>query len=83
MKKVYETPELEIELYELDGSIAANCPHVPSFGPEPTETHGSICDEFDDGGGGFVETYSMQRNASFDEKTCDCYVTATGGYFTS
>ena len=34
MKKVYEAPEVEIELYELNASIASHCGIVVSNGPE-------------------------------------------------
>ena len=46
MKKAYHKPLIEIERYELNASIAANCGRVISLGPEaPGKT---ICDEFKD-----------------------------------
>ena len=84
MKKVYSKPVVEIEVYEMDTNIAANCGNTVSLGPEaPGHT---ICDEFKDA----FEVYSLARSTgrSFYNDgtlvTCDCYYTSGGqGYFTS
>ncbi len=86
MKKVYEAPEVEIELYELDRSIASNCHTVVNNGPEAP---GHIqCDDYPDNT--FDDTMAANygarpHNVSFyDESTCDCYYTADGnGYWQS
>ena len=84
MKKVYETPDIIIERYELNKSIASNCATVVSNGPEvPGHEQG---EDYDNPFG----NYSMARrskpyNVSFyDDQSCDCYYTASGnGYWTS
>lgn len=79
MKKVYEAPEVEIELYELDASIASNCEVTVTFDPEQCP------DMFP---GGEFETYSMRSTNTpvfyEDSGTCDCYYNSNGGtYFNS
>ena len=55
MKKVYETPDIIIERYELNKSIASNCATVVSNGPE-VPGH-EQCEDYDNPFG----NYSMAR----------------------
>lgn len=80
MKKAYEAPEVEIELYELDASVAATCQQKPTYGPD------EMCEGFE--GGDFeVASRSSQKGATVfyeTDKSCDCYYSASGGiYFNS
>lgn len=84
MKKTYVAPNLEIERYELDASIASHCCIVVSNGPE-MGNH-TQCQDYQDPFG----TYSMRGtepvyNVQFYEDTnCDCYTTGGDyGYWTS
>lgn len=87
MKAGYTKPMIEIEKYELDASVAANCGPIVTLGPG-TGTPESVCDEFE---GAFdVSAYGLQRSGgnSFYESgsayACDCYYSSGGeGYFTS
>lgn len=87
MKKVYEAPEVEIELYELDRSIASNCHIVVTNGPAAPghdKCYDYPDDIFDDDV--MASNYGARpHNVSFyDESTCDCYYTADGhGYWQS
>lgn len=87
MKKSYVAPCLEIEVYTLSTSIAANCTTPVDAGPDTAGR--KDCDDFDD-------LFDMNSNsgislasegASFydsDPGYCDCYyTTGSGGYFTS
>lgn len=90
MKKMYTSPVIEIESYNLSDSIAANCKTLTNFGPGVPGTNLAVCD-------GFIEIptlpFSVGGNdimsASFYDGTeggvmCDCYYTAGGeGYFSS
>ena len=89
MKKAYHKPLIEIERYELNASIAANCGRVISLGPEaPGKT---ICDEFKDA----FEVFSVIPGLGIQATggtpfyadgaaNCDCYYSSGGGiYFTS
>ena len=90
MKKAYHKPLIEIERYELNASIAANCGRVITLGPEAPGK--DICDEFKDAfevvsvipGIGIM---SITKNTPFyadGAANCDCYYTSGGlGYFTS
>lgn len=86
MKKVYSKPVVEIEVYEMNTNIAANCGAPVSLGPEAP---GKVtCEEFKDA----FEVFSL-RNARavggtpfYDDgaANCDCYYSSGGGtYFTS
>lgn len=85
MKKAYTKPLIEIDAYELNASIAANCGSVITLGP------GSPSDEMcSDWVGTFHvgdDLNAINGNTSFYESGlggCDCYYTASGkGYFTS
>lgn len=73
-KKLYEAPNLEIEKYELDMSIASNCEIVVSNGPAMGDHE--ECSDYD-------EPFSMARSAPYnvdfyEDTQCDCYT--TGGY---
>lgn len=83
MKKEYETPKLEIEIYTLDASIASNCKTSVSMGPGYGEY--DACEEFDFD----IVMYSAETPFydSDDEKgggVCTCYYTAgNSGFFAS
>lgn len=86
MKKTYVAPDLEIERYELDASIASNCATVVTMGDYGGGAGEPACDDYL----ALVDksdssTWSLRPyNVSFWENTCDCYTTAGGaGYFTS
>lgn len=80
MKKVYVEPELVLELYTLDASIASNCEEVVSNGPE-AGNH-SACKDY-------VAPFSLYKsepiNVNFYEDTaCECYTSGQNGmYWTS
>lgn len=89
MKKAYSKPLIEIEAYELNAAIAANCGKQVTLGPEaPGKT---TCDEFKDA----WEVLSLIPGVSVQSTggtpfyadgaaNCDCYYTSGGGvYFTS
>lgn len=89
MRKVYSKPTIEVELYTLDQSIAANCGNVVTLGPGDYED--KVCDKFkgDDEILTFNPGFSVQSTAkSFyngeNGPVCDCYYSSGGeGYFTS
>lgn len=88
MKKVYEAPTLEIELYELNASIASNCAVVVTMGDYGgNDSKGEkACDDYLEMVGlPTTSSYSLRaHNVNFWENTCDCYTTAGGaGFFTS
>lgn len=86
MKKVYEAPSLEIELYELDASIASNCSTVVEMGPAGPGAEKVCKDYYDITGEPYPEsaTWSLRHNVDFwTEKSCDCYYSASGAFFTS
>ena len=86
MKKVYEAPSLEIELYELDTSIASNCSTVVTMGPEGPGAE-KVCDDYYEKSGEpypASANYSLRHNVDFwTEASCDCYYSASGAFFTS
>lgn len=85
MKKVYEAPTLEIELYELDASIASNCTVVVTMGDYGGDLSNGeeACKDYLEMVG-LPTTYARAHNVNFWENTCDCYTTAGGvGFFTS
>ena len=85
MKKAYSKPLLEIEVYELNTNIAANCESKVSLGPEAPGR--VVCDEFKDA----FEVFSLYARTkagtpfySDGAVSCDCYYSSGGGwYFTS
>ncbi len=80
-KKVYTRPLVEIEVYELNTSIAANCVSKVSFGPEAPGKE--VCGEFGDV---FEVALYTSGKSFYSDGTaeCDCYYTSGGqGYFTS
>lgn len=93
MKKQYTKPLIEIETYQLNASIAANCSNVINVGPGipgSTEYEYRQCSDF--GGSGFLSLIpdvglNSTGNTPFyadGAKHCDCYYTSGGkGYFTS
>lgn len=81
MKKAYTKPLIEIEAYELNASIAANCATKATFGPGD-KAHLEVCDEWI--GVLHVGDGLNEINSAFYEDTCDCYYSiSTDGYFTS
>lgn len=87
MKKTYERPTLEIEVYMLNASIASNCSLVVDMGPEGPGAQ-KVCKEYYDKTGetppARIASYSMPHNVQFwSEETCDCYYSAGNGCFTS
>lgn len=86
MKKIYEAPDLEIETYELDVSIASNCNTVVQMGPEGPDAEKVCQDYYDIAGEPYPDTalWSLRHNVDFwTEAACDCYYSASGTYFTS
>lgn len=84
MKKVYHAPELEIEVYQLNASIASNCHNVVNMGPEAMDAE-EVCDDYYAISG---ETMPARRSRPHNidfwtENTCDCYYSAGGTFFTS
>ena len=86
MKKVYVTPTVEIERYELDANIASNCGIVVSNGPG-VGSH-QQCEDYEDPFA--MSTYSMARSSGphnvqfYEDTNCDCYYSASDyGYWTS
>ena len=80
MKKKYETPLLETEIFELNENIAQNCKNVVSNGPEEG-TH-KLCEDY-------TSPFSLRKEAVYDvnfyeDTNCDCYTTGDDGqYWTS
>ena len=86
MKRVYEAPVLEIEIYQLDANIAYNCAVVVNMGDEGGGTGQPACDDYlAMVGKPTISSFSAREyNVNFWESTCDCYTTAGGdGFFTS
>ena len=88
MKKVYDAPKLEIEIYQLDANIASNCTIVVSMGDHGGGEGQPFCEDY----GGIVGIQRVDDaaspyayNVNFWETTCDCYTTAQNatGFFTS
>lgn len=89
MKKVYAKPHVEVEVYQVDAAIAANCGQVISLGPEAP---GKItCEEFEDAFDVFgvkpgVSMFATGGTPFYADGAahCDCYYTSgTNNYFTS
>lgn len=92
MKKGYTKPMIEIEKYELNASIAANCNQIASWGPsDPENSSITACKEFpSDDWDVNMASYGLSRTGTsfYDSETttttCSCYYTSGGeGYFTS
>lgn len=83
MKKVYEAPEMEIELYELNASIASNCAVVVTMGDYGGGEGEPACNDYLNMVGK-AKSVGAAYNVNFWKGTCDCYTTAGGpGFFTS
>lgn len=81
MKKAYQKPFMEMELYALDASIASNCSNTVTLGPALGEH--TACREYDFGSFSMIRPYS-ENTSFYDDYTCSCYYTASGeGLFTS
>lgn len=87
MKKVYHTPELEIEVYQLNASIASNCALVVTMGPNGPGMIKECDDYYEKTGEARIvsRARSLPHNVQFwTEESCDCYYSAGGsGCFTS
>lgn len=86
MKKTYESPRIEIEVYELNANIASNCTVIVTMGDYGGGVGEPACNDYLEMVGqppvGAAATYAY--NINFWEHTCDCYTTAGGaGFFTS
>lgn len=83
MKKAYVAPQVTVEEYVLNASIADNCKAIVTVGPAwITEGNHTICADFPDP----FMTQSLPKNVNFyeDAGNCDCYTTGdNSGYFTS
>lgn len=83
MKAGYKKPVIEIEKYELNASVAANCGWVVNVGPGYGDE--SACEDFEGSWDVEIATFSLKK--SFYETVssgCDCYYSSGGeGYFTS
>lgn len=89
MKKVYHAPELEIEVYQMDASIASNCTLVVNMGPAAADAI-KVCEDYYDKTGESKDGVnfnmrSLPHNVQFwSEESCDCYYSAGDrGCFTS
>lgn len=89
MKKMYTSPVIEIESYNLSDSIAANCETIRNFGPGTPGGTIEVCTgftpiptlPFSAGGNDIMSTSFYDGNKG---PVCDCYYTAGGeGYFSS
>lgn len=86
MKKIYKKPTLEIEIYELNASIASNCAVVVTMGDYGGGENEPACNDYLEMVGlPTTSSYSLRSyNVNFWEHSCDCYTTAGGdGFFTS
>lgn len=87
MKKAYHAPELEIEVYQLDASIASNCTLVVSNGPA-MGNHNQCADYIDPFGMNAAkygaQTMAVYNVLFYEDTNCDCYTTGGDyGYWTS
>ena len=84
MKKKYEAPTLETEIFELSEGIASNCGIVVDIGPIVGD-HIQVCPIYNEKDPFRSSTYSLPHNVEFYEDTnCDCYTTGGDyGYWTS
>lgn len=87
MKRVYEAPIMEIELYELDTNIASNCGDVVNMGPEGPGAEDVCKDYYDKAEEPYPESATWSRAAHnidfWTEESCSCYYSASGTFFTS
>ena len=85
MKKTYEKPKVEVELFSLSQNIAA-CSEKVLFGPKGED---KACGTFFPPTDPFALENSVQSNARvqpfYDNDSCKCYYTAPreSGYFSS
>lgn len=88
MKKLYTSPIIEIESYDLSSSIAAACQTPVRFGPGTPGSDLEVCDgfvpvptlPFPDGSSDIMASFYSNDQGPM----CDCYYTAGGeGYFSS
>lgn len=86
MKKEYQKPVIEFEVYSMDEAIAANCTDKVGFGPGDYTNY--VCDGFEKDDFE-VALYSLRSSGtSFyngeNGPACSCYYSSGGeGYFTS
>ncbi|MCD8047142.1 MAG: hypothetical protein LUD80_00895 [Clostridiales bacterium] len=85
MKRPYVAPQLEVEVYLLNVSIADNCKNVVNNGPV-MESLGiyTACSEyakyFDDDDPMPTSDYNVNF---YNSSVCDCYTTGSGTFWTS
>lgn len=85
MSKSYQAPILNFEPYNLASTPTTNCQEVVSNGPavgghKPCEEFSSPFPTLNRG----LSPMSNPHNVDFyDTKTCDCYTTGAGRYWTS
>lgn len=78
MKLTYEAPRLDVELFQLNQSIALNCAITLNKGPDDE------CSDWED-----RTTFSSRMKVATmeiqvtDNSECDCYNTLTDTFFTS
>ena len=88
MRKVYEKPVIEVELYQLSQSIATACATVVSLGPGGTVNGVTykVCSEYsvDTGTRGETSTAStwMYEGTFYSEDSCTCYHSLGDGTLT-
>lgn len=82
MKREYIKPMIEIERYEMNTSIAANCGTVVSQGPAVGDH--TACKEYEDIWEDFSISIYAAQTSFYDDGTCECYYSSSGeGLFTS
>lgn len=87
MKRTYVTPDFEVEQYQLNASIAANCQNTITMGPG-NEYHQTCDKDFPplppDDFSIFAMPGMPQMSFYDDDGSCECTYSSGGeGYFTS
>ena len=88
MRRVYEKPVIEVELYQLSQSIATACATVVSLGPGGTygNTTYEVCDEYkvDTGSRSSASTadIAIYEGTFYNTDTCTCYHSLGDGTLT-
>ena len=87
MRKVYEKPVVEVELYQLSQSIATACATVVSLGPGlPDDSSVAVCEEYsvDTGSRSSASTADtwLYDGTFYSTDTCSCYHSLGDGTLT-
>ena len=88
MRKVYEKPVIEVELYQLSQSIATACATVVSLGPGGTygNTTYEVCSEYevDTGSRSSASAASTEvyEGTFYNSDICSCYHSLGDGTLT-